>query len=1230
MNEEKTTKCPWCLQSVTQLENHRRQCLEKPTSSKSYPSISLNDQTEGDANNDDLSHGNVKDENPKVNSILSECHSLKETSERHSLKKSSEKKNVICSILGVESVPAASIGDDGCITTNSAVHSQLQSSRVTPKRKQWSVGEKNELMTCYVQALPHTRGWTNRIIPIWNARGNPEAHEKYLTNQIRAILKRGEYSEFQLSRLVKNNDDPHNEPATSPATASGSPENEIISEDSIVEIPLPTRTEDAVNTMNDNILREIDQEISTNDNLDKEYIRPLKRVSQIKLKQRVHAINESLQNLPRVADLMSVVRICKAVAKIVTREFSQSTEEVATQERGGEVKQHHIIKPKWLSRIERKMTDLYKDIDRLKKYDKLSHRKKLVLSKKYQVNQSNVKEIIEICEQKLSALKGRKIRYTKQATKRKQNTLFRYDRKKLFNEILGKGRNDESPPDPHKCEDFWKNIWGTDEKHESMDWIIAKVSKMNENKEQQINHIISLNELKDQLRKTANWKAPGIDGLHPFWIKNLTTLHQRLVELMNESLIKGVDPFITTGRTVLIQKDKNKGNAPSNYRPITCLSIVWKTLTGIISAKIYDHLVKNNMIPEMQKGCIRKSRATKDQLIIDQEIMEDAKKRQKNLSMGWIDFQKAYDMVPHSWIIETLKLYRVSEIFINFLQQSMKNWNLWLYCNGKQLCNITVKRGIFQGDSLSPLLFIMTLFPLSDVVLNKTWGYQMKLSDESEPEGITVNHLLYMDDIKLYAKSVAQLKKMIAEVKIFSDQMKMKFGLDKCKTVHIVRGKLKEDSQVLLLPPGDHIEALCNKDDRYKYLGIMQLNTNKHQEMKASIKQEYCKRVRAVLQSELSAKNKITSINSLAIPVIRYSGGIIHWNKTELQEMDIKTRKLLTCYRGFAKRSNVTRLYLKRQYGGRGLISVEECVRKEESSLSEYRSKSLQPVLRKCHSATQQASYQQDASQNDALKKWREKPLHGQYIRQLDKDIDLKLTFLWLARGTLSIETEGFICAAQEQAIVTRAIASHIHGANISDQCRLCGNAVETTMHILAECSKIAQQEYLDRHNQVAKYIHWRLLQNNGIQTEAKNWKLHEPHKIAEADNIKILWDFNIFTDRKIQARRPDIVIINKTDKTGMIIDINCPNDSNVCKNEKEKCCKYTDLKIELERIWDTHFDIIPIVIGCLGATSKRITKFIQRIGLRNEEISQLQEMTLLSSCHILRRYITQSGLQVI
>ena len=118
-----------------------------------------------------------------------------------------------------------------------------------------------------------------------------------------------------------------------------------------------------------------------------------------------------------------------------------------------------------------------------------------------------------------------------------------------------------------------------------------------------------------------------------------------------------------------------------------------------------------------------------------------------------------------------------------------------------------------------------------------------------------------------------------------------------------------------------------------------------------------------------------------------------------------------------------------------------------------------------------------------------------------------------------------------------------------------------------------------------------------------------------------------ILTDNKISARRPDIVVMNKTTHTGSIIDINCPNDRNVCVNEIKKMHKYTELKIEIERIWKIHFEIIPIVIGCLGAVSKSLPYHLKRIGLNSRDIITLQDITLLSSCRILRMCVTQSGI---
>lgn len=104
--------------------------------------------------------------------------------------------------------------------------------------------------------------------------------------------------------------------------------------------------------------------------------------------------------------------------------------------------------------------------------------------------------------------------------------------------------------------------------------------------------------------------------------------------------------FSIKGRTVLIQKDPAKGTQASYYRPIVCLPIMWKLLTGIMGEKLYQYLERNG--ENEQKGCRKGSRGTKDQLLIDKAILNNCRRRLANFSMAWIDYKKAYDMVPHS------------------------------------------------------------------------------------------------------------------------------------------------------------------------------------------------------------------------------------------------------------------------------------------------------------------------------------------------------------------------------------------------------------------------------------------------------------------------------------------------------------------------------------------------------------------------------------------------------
>ena len=106
--------------------------------------------------------------------------------------------------------------------------------------------------------------------------------------------------------------------------------------------------------------------------------------------------------------------------------------------------------------------------------------------------------------------------------------------------------------------------------------------------------------------------------------------------------------------------------------------------------------------------------------------------------------------------------------------------------------------------------------------------------------------------------------------------------------------------------------------------------------MKIKVTAENKKRVRVILKSKLNGKNKIQTINTWVVALLRYGAGIINWKIDELKKMDKTTRKTLTMYGVLHPKSDIDQLYLKRKLGGRGLIRIEMCIRLEENNLGLY------------------------------------------------------------------------------------------------------------------------------------------------------------------------------------------------------------------------------------------------------------------------------------------------------
>ena len=263
-------------------------------------------------------------------------------------------------------------------------------------------------------------------------------------------------------------------------------------------------------------------------------------------------------------------------------------------------------------------------------------------------------------------------------------------------------------------------------------------------------------------------------------------------------------------------------------------------------------------------------------------------------------YSLAYDIVPQSWIINCLKMYKISHEIINFIEKNMKNWRVELTAGGKSLAETKIQRWIFQGDALSTLLFIIAMMPRSHILRKCTDGYKLRRSFEK------INHLMYMDDIKLFAKNEKELGALIHTVRIYSQDIRMEFGIEKCALLVMKSGK-RHLTDGIELSNQNKIRTLA-ENETYKYLGIMEADTIKQVEMKDKIQKEYLRRIRKLLETKLSCRNLIKGINTWAVPLVRYSGLFRKWTRGELRQMDRRTRKLMTMHKALHPGDDVDRL----------------------------------------------------------------------------------------------------------------------------------------------------------------------------------------------------------------------------------------------------------------------------------------------------------------------------------
>ncbi|XP_063956544.1 uncharacterized protein LOC135154347 [Lytechinus pictus] len=689
----------------------------------------------------------------------------------------------------------------------------------TSTRREWSRRDNMNVMECYYESRPdQERGYIKRMYKIWQEKGLFPTSEQRLADQVRVIKRNELLTEVEREGIRRNVYEPVR--------------------DEQEEVLRPGREEQTEATAQ--FQTELDP---TTNRLDEEQEEIKIILLEIKewVTQGERPTPPNLKRIPREKLLIETQKV-NDVMKFISSDSIEDTNDliyagaVLVTERLGVRKQENTRKhclPPWKRRLDNQIKGWRTDLSRLTEINlgKADINDFKYLEEKFSIRRKGRKIVVEELKQRITSTTAKVKRYTDRVSQYRQNSLFENNQKRFYQEINGKMKDEVPPPNPAEAIAFWSNIWSQPHNHNQEAMWLKTTKEECANIVAQDDLTINKSKLEKIIRKMAPWKAAGPDGVQAFWVKRFTNLHERLSMQMNEIVVNGNPPnWMTKGRTVLIPKDPTKGNIPSNYRPITCLPILWKLLTGIISEEIYQHLDDQAILPWEQKGCRKGSRGTKEQLCIDKGIMKDSKKRKTNLAMAWIDYKKAYDMVPHSWIIESMEMLGVADNIRRFLITSMTRWRTKLESNGEVLGEVGIKRGIFQGDSLSPLLFVMAMTPLTKVLRRSRLGYEFKSKAK-------INHLLYMDDLKLFGKTQSDLESLINTVRIFSEDIGMQFGMDKCAMITLMRGKPANDNN-FQMPNGKEIRSI-EDGGSYKYLGILEADQLKHQEMKKKIEAEY-------------------------------------------------------------------------------------------------------------------------------------------------------------------------------------------------------------------------------------------------------------------------------------------------------------------------------------------------------------------------------------------------------
>ncbi|CAG4947891.1 unnamed protein product [Colias eurytheme] len=387
---------------------------------------------------------------------------------------------------------------------------------------------------------------------------------------------------------------------------------------------------------------------------------------------------------------------------------------------------------------------------------------------------------------------------------------------------------------------------------------------------------IDENDVIEALNKLKLDKCPGSDNLANETLKIAAPiLATPFTILFNSILEYGETPTQWSESNIILLYKKGNPNDIGNYRPISLLPSTYKLFSTILTKKISCSLETRQ--PVEQAG-FRKGFSTIDHIHTLELLIEKYQERNRPLYLAYIDYKKAFDSVSHNYIWETLATQNVENEYIRVIKS--------IYEKSKSRVKLEtagswfpIKRGVRQGDPLSPILFIATL---ESIISKLNWN-KCGIKVKSE----YLNHLRFADDLVLISETGKELQHMVKSLNQASKLAGLEMNLSKTM---VMTNNTKVPIYVDNIP--------LPYTEKYIYLGKQisfdRLSNYQEIERRAQLTWNKYWSFKEIFKSNMPIKLKTKVMNSCLIPCLTYACQTWKFNKSVKE-------KIITCQRGMER-----------------------------------------------------------------------------------------------------------------------------------------------------------------------------------------------------------------------------------------------------------------------------------------------------------------------------------------